>query len=96
MKTHRFRILVVVCILLSGLLLCLHTPIRAEGAGSSAKKLVLDARSRAPLSDGTGRFRVVQNKLEWDPKQPLSLFVICGTSTGVKVRPAGLESLRRG
>ncbi len=75
MKTRGFRILAVVCILLSGLLLCLHTPVWAEGAGSSQQKLVLDARSRAPLSDGTGRFRVVQKKLEWDPEQ--TAIIIC-------------------
>jgi len=75
MNTRRFRILAVACILFIGPLLSLHTPVRAEGAGSSQQKLLFDARSRAPLSDGTGRFRVVQNKLEWDPKQ--TAIIIC-------------------
>jgi len=75
MKTRGFRILAVVCILLSGLLLWPYTLVRAEGAGSSQEKLVLDARSRAPLSDGTGRFRVVQKKLEWDPEK--TAIIIC-------------------
>ncbi|MFZ2146775.1 MAG: ThuA domain-containing protein [Sedimentisphaerales bacterium] len=75
MKTRRFRMLAVVCILLSGLLLSPYTMVRAEGVGSSGQKLALDARSRAPLSDGTGRFRVVQNKLEWDTRQ--TAIIIC-------------------
>jgi nicotinamidase-related amidase/type 1 glutamine amidotransferase len=75
MKTRGFRILAVVCILFAGSLLDLHNPVWAEGAGSSQQKLVLDARSRTPLSDGTGRFRVVQNKLEWDPEQ--TAIIIC-------------------
>ena len=75
MKTRRLRILAVACILLLGLLLYPHTLVRADGAGSSQQKLVLDARGREPLSDGTGRFRVVQKKLEWDPKQ--TAIIIC-------------------
>ncbi len=75
MNTCRFKTLAVVCILFAGLLLCPHTLVRAEGAGGSDKKLALDARSRAPLSDGTGRFRVVQNKLEWNPEQ--TAIIIC-------------------
>ena len=75
MKTLGFKILAVACILLSGLLLYPHTLVRAESTGSSRKKLVLDARSREPLSDGTGRFRMVQNRLQWDPKQ--TAIIIC-------------------
>jgi len=75
MKTLGFRILAVACILLSGLLLYPHALVRAESTGSSRKKLVLDARSREPLSDGTGRFRMVQNRLQWDPKQ--TAIIIC-------------------
>jgi type 1 glutamine amidotransferase/nicotinamidase-related amidase len=75
MKTRGFRILAVVCILLSGSLLFLYTPVRAEGAGGSENKLVFDVRGREPLSDGTGRFRVVQNKLEWNPRQ--TAIIIC-------------------
>ncbi len=75
MKTRGFRILAVVCMLFAGLLLWPYTLVRAEGAGSSQQKLVLDARSRTPLSDGTGRFRVVQKKLEWDPEK--TAIIIC-------------------
>jgi type 1 glutamine amidotransferase/nicotinamidase-related amidase len=75
MKTRGFRILAAACILFAGSLLYLHTPVWAEGVGSSQQKLVLDARSRAPLSDGTGRFRLMQKKLEWDPEQ--TAIIIC-------------------
>ncbi|NQT00953.1 MAG: ThuA domain-containing protein [Planctomycetes bacterium] len=75
MKTRRFRKLAVVGILLAGLVLCSYPLMQAEGAVGSGKKLVLDARSHKPLSDGTGRFRVVQNKLEWDLKQ--TAIIIC-------------------
>ena len=75
MNTRGFRILAVACMLFAGSLLYIHTPLWAEGAGSSQEKLTLDARSRAPLSDGTGRFRVMQKKLEWDPKQ--TAIIIC-------------------
>ena len=75
MNARGFRILAVVCMLFAGPLLYLHTPVWAEGAGSSQQKLVLDARSRTPLSDGTGRFRVVQKKLEWDPEK--TAIIIC-------------------
>ena len=75
MKTRRFRIFAVACVLFAGSLLYLHTPVCAGYAGGSQEKLTLDARSRAPLSDGTGRFRVVQKKLKWDPKQ--TAIIIC-------------------
>ena len=75
MNTRRFRKLAVICALLAGSVLYFYTAVRAEGAGSSENKLVFDVRSRAPLSDGTGRFRVVQKKLEWDPKQ--TAIIIC-------------------
>ena len=42
---------------------------------SSDKPLVLVTRSRAPLADDTGRFRVMQNKVEWDPKE--TAIIIC-------------------
>jgi len=75
MKTRRFRKFTIVCILLSCLLVFSYPAIQAVGAGGSGKKLVLDARSREPVSDGTGRFRVVQKKLEWDLKQ--TAIIIC-------------------
>jgi len=75
MKTRRFRKLAVICTLLAGSVLYFYTTAQAEGAGGSGKKLVFDARGREPLSDGTGRFRVVQKKLEWDPRQ--TAIIIC-------------------
>ncbi len=75
MNTRRFRKLAVICALLAGSVLYFYTAVRVEGAGSSENKLVFDVRSRAPLSDGTGRFRVVQNKLEWNPEQ--TAIIIC-------------------
>jgi len=75
MKRRRFRTLTNVFILLAGILLCPYTLMRAEGADGSGKKLVLDTRSREKLTDGTGRFRVVQKKLEWDPEQ--TAIIIC-------------------
>ncbi len=75
MDVRRFRRLAVVCILFAGLLLSPFTLVRAELARSSQEKLVFDARCREPLSDGTGRFRVVQKKLEWNPEQ--TAIIIC-------------------
>ena len=48
---------------------------RAEGTHGSGEKLVLDTRAREPVADGTGRFRVVQKKLEWEPEQ--TAIIIC-------------------
>jgi len=42
---------------------------------SNKKSLVLVTRSRALLADDTGRFRIVQNKVEWNPKQ--TAIIIC-------------------
>ena len=42
---------------------------------SGDKPLVLVTRSRAPLADDSGWFRVVQNKVQWDPKQ--TAIIIC-------------------
>jgi nicotinamidase-related amidase len=75
MDIRRLRKLAVICALLAGSVLYFYTAVRAEGAGSSENKLVFDVRSRAPLSDGTGRFRVVQEKLEWNPRQ--TAIIIC-------------------
>ena len=74
MKRRRLRTFTIVFILLSGLLVCLYPAVRAECAAGSGK-LVLEARSREPVSDGTDRFRVVQKKLEWEPKQ--TAIIIC-------------------
>ncbi len=48
---------------------------RAEGARGSGKKLVFDARGREAVADGTGRFRVVRKKMEWEPEQ--TALIIC-------------------
>jgi hypothetical protein len=48
---------------------------RAEGARRPRKKLVFDARSREEVADGTGRFRVVRKKMEWEPEQ--TAIIIC-------------------
>jgi type 1 glutamine amidotransferase/nicotinamidase-related amidase len=42
---------------------------------SSDKPLLLVTRSRAPLADNPSRFRVVQKKVEWNPKQ--TAIIIC-------------------
>ena len=75
MKTSRFRKYTIVSILLACLIIFSYPLKSAESAAGSGKKLVLDTRSREPLSDGTGRFRVVQKKLEWNPKQ--TAIIIC-------------------
>jgi type 1 glutamine amidotransferase/nicotinamidase-related amidase len=75
MKVCRFRKLTTLNILSIGLILCSYLSIATEGATGSGSRLELDTRSREPLSDGTGRFRVVQKKLEWAPKQ--TAIIIC-------------------
>ena len=75
MSTRRLRTFTIVCILLSGFVVFCYPAVRVEGAGGSGKKLILEARSREPLSDGTGRFRVVQKKLEWEPRR--TAIIIC-------------------
>ncbi|UCF16645.1 MAG: hypothetical protein JSW59_04115, partial [Phycisphaerales bacterium] len=72
MNARRFGTLAVVCIMLAGL--PYRMPDVAWGV-SSDKLLVLVTRSRAPLTDDASRFRVVQNKVEWDPKQ--TAIIIC-------------------
>ncbi|MBN1805741.1 MAG: ThuA domain-containing protein [Sedimentisphaerales bacterium] len=75
MKTCRFGKSTIVSILLAGLIFCPYSETRVEGTTNSEKKLVLITRSREPLSDVTGRFRVVQKKLEWNPEQ--TAIIIC-------------------
>ena len=68
MNSRQFRTLLIFCIVfsvLSSISYCM----------SSDKPLVLVTRSRAPLADDTGRFRVVQNKVQWEPKQ--TAIIIC-------------------
>lgn len=75
MKTRRFMKFTIVCILLSGLLICPYSLMQAEGAAGSGNKLVLNTRSREPLPDGRDQFRVVQKKLEWEPER--TAIIIC-------------------
>ena len=75
MNTYRFRTISVACIVFAGLLICFGTAVRAEDTDSSQNKLVLIARSRAPLSDDESRFRIVQKKLEWNPSA--TAIIIC-------------------
>ena len=72
MKARRFKILFTACIVFAGLFS--RMPYVAWGMSSDAQ-LVLVTRSRAPLADDANRFRVVQNKVEWDPKQ--TAIIIC-------------------
>jgi len=68
MNSHQFRTLIFVCIgslLLSSIV---------YGALSD-KPLLLVTRSRVPIADDSSRFRVVQNKVEWNPKQ--TAIIIC-------------------
>jgi len=75
MKTSRLRKILIFSIVLWGLVICSYSVMRADGASGSGGKLVLDTRSRAPLADGTGRFRVVQKRLEWEPSE--TAIIIC-------------------
>jgi len=68
MKSRQFRIITVACIVLSIASSFVY-------GMSSDKPLLLVTRSRAPLTDDTGRFRIVQNKVEWEPKQ--TAIIIC-------------------
>jgi type 1 glutamine amidotransferase/nicotinamidase-related amidase len=68
MNSRQLKSLAVACIVFSGILSVVYSM-------SSNKPLVLVTRNRAPLVDDTGRFRVVQNKVEWDPKQ--TAIIIC-------------------
>ena len=72
MNSRQFRILAVVCIVFAGLLY--RTSSVVFGMPSD-KQLVLVTRSRTPLADDTGRFRVVQSKVQWNPKQ--TAIIIC-------------------
>jgi type 1 glutamine amidotransferase/nicotinamidase-related amidase len=72
MKSRQFRILAVIFILLAGLFSLMSHVVYGV---SSAKPLLLVTRCRVPLADDSSRFRVVQNKVEWDPKQ--TAIIIC-------------------
>jgi len=72
MKSHQFRFLAITCILFVSLLYGTSSIVYGM---SSDKQLLLVTRSRAPLADDSGRYRVVQNKVQWDPKQ--TAIIIC-------------------
>ncbi|HCO96509.1 MAG TPA: hypothetical protein DIU00_21655, partial [Phycisphaerales bacterium] len=68
MNSRRFRILTAVCIVFASISSVVY-------GMSSDKPLVLVTRSRSPLADDPSRFRVVQNKIQWNPKQ--TAIIIC-------------------
>ena len=68
MKSRHFRMFTVACIVLSIASSFVY-------GMSSDKPLVLVTRSRAPLAGDSGRFRVVQNKVQWDPIE--TAIIIC-------------------
>ena len=72
MNSRQFRILAVTAIVLAGLLSYMSY---VAYSMSSNKPLLLVTRSRAPLAGDSGRFRVVQNKVQWEPKQ--TAIIIC-------------------
>ncbi len=68
MYSRQFRTFTVICIAFAVISSVVY-------GMSSNKQLVLVTRSRALLTDDTGRFRVVQNKVEWDTKH--TAIIIC-------------------
>lgn len=72
MNVCRFRTFIGACIAFAGLLYC---GLNVAYGMSIDEPLVLITRSRAPLADDASRFRVVQNKVEWDPKH--TAIIIC-------------------
>jgi nicotinamidase-related amidase/type 1 glutamine amidotransferase len=72
MNTRQFKILAVACIVLAGFAFSMS---HVAYGKSGDEKLMLVTRSRAPLADDASRFRVVQNKVEWAPKQ--TAIIIC-------------------
>ena len=72
MNARQFKMSAVTCIALVGLLFCMSHVV--YGAPSDEKLLLL-TRSRAPLPDDANQFRVVQKKVQCDPKQ--TAIIIC-------------------
>ena len=68
MNSRQFRTLAVVCIAFASISSVVY-------GMSGDKPLLLVTRNRAPLPDDSGRYRVVQNKVEWAPKQ--TAIIIC-------------------
>ncbi len=79
MNSRQFRTQAVACLMFAGSLY--HTSHVTYGMSSdepratSHEQLALVTRSRAPLAEDANQFRVVQNKVEWDPKQ--TAIIIC-------------------
>ena len=72
MNSRQFKILVLTAIVLVVLSPLISSFVYGM---SSDKSLLLVTRSRTLLDDGSGRFRVVQNKVRWEPKQ--TAMIIC-------------------
>ena len=72
MNVRRFGKLAVACIMFTGLFYSMPDVARSASSGG---QLLFVTRSREPLTDDASRFQVVQNKVEWDPKQ--TAIIIC-------------------
>jgi len=72
MNSRQFRTSAVVCLVFAGLLYQTSSVARAN---SNDGQLLLVTRSRAPLAEDANQFRVVQKRVEWDPKQ--TAIIIC-------------------
>jgi len=72
MNNRQFRILAVTAIVFAGLFSLMSSFVYGM---SNDKSLLLVTRSRAPLADDSSRFRVVQNKVQWNPKE--TAIIIC-------------------
>jgi len=72
MNARQFKMLAVACIVFAGLFFSMSHVV--YGAPSDEKLLLL-TRSRAPLPDDANQFRVVQKKVQCDPKQ--TAIIIC-------------------
>jgi type 1 glutamine amidotransferase/nicotinamidase-related amidase len=79
MNRRHFKTLAVVCIAFASLLCRTPSAVRAatsdEPRTTSHGLLTLVTRSRAPLADNPGQFRVVQKVVRWDPQQ--TAIIIC-------------------
>jgi len=72
MNTRQFKMLAVASIVFAGLL-CQASSVVYGNAGD--EKVLLVTRSRAPLAEDANQFRLVQKKIEWDPRQ--TAIIIC-------------------
>ena len=72
MNARQIKTLAAACIVFAGLFFSMSHVVYGT---SSDEKLLLITRSRAPLPDDANQFRVVQKKVECDPKQ--TAIIIC-------------------